>query len=678
GGFLSLWGAFVVVGNVAALVFTASQTALAERLILLHAALLGLSYLPLIYFAEVHVGQGPRLNRPVIATLLLAPAAGLALVLVVAPELIFQGFQGEGAAASTDWGPLYPALHVLFYGSLVWAITRLSDHMLRARHAILRRRTRVLVAALGIYVAFESAENLLLFWPETPSALLGHHGLGLTVTSVSLVGLAAVAYAGTSLVRESRRKGLERYSLVAAALLLPALFGALSGGSRFLDDVPPVLTLGIWRLGAAALLTYGILRFEAFHVESPVPKALLIGGLSLVCLAILVASQQTLTALGVPVAWAAAAVQGVLIAGVTLMVLRHRGWGSEDAGDVDRQQLVDEVYEAALASGTQGEPVDDLLNDLRRRLGVTRQEHALLSQIYAGGFPRASGPLEADTVLDGRYAIRTPIGEGSASIAYLAHDRLLDRDVVVKHMRMHQGATERTLRAFLQEARVTAQLEHPHIVEVHDFGYAEGGAYLIMEHMAGGSLQERLDEEGALPAAEAVRVTVEALSGLAHLHEQGISHRDVKPSNILIGANGTAKLADLGLALSMEPEETQEIVTGAGPAAGTPAYMSPQALDGRSTGPSCDLYAMGAVFYRALTGQAYLDLTGLPMQAMRHQILSRPPRAPPALVPEPLEEVWEKALAKNPQDRYQSAGAMREDLLRGLAASSHVDLEDPA
>ncbi len=274
------------------------------------------------------------------------------------------------------------------------------------------------------------------------------------------------------------------------------------------------------------------------------------------------------------------------------------------------------------------------------------------------------------TLSNGHYRILRLLGRGGYGFVYLAQDTLLGEEVAIKELIPALVGDEVTLKRFLAEAKATMRLTHKQIVRTYNI-FSEGDNagdsrfYIVMEYMPGGSLEERLWDRGPLPVEEAVRVAAEVCEGLACAHEEGVVHCDLKPHNILFDAGGGAKVADFGIAHVSGEMLTRSWMTPAGFVAGTLPYMSPEQTDGVRDDPRVDVYAVGAVLYRMLTGQTYLDFD--PRETPRSQadnvqrIFDEQPLPPSAHrrgIPAWLDRVVLKALAKRPEARYADAEAM--------------------
>jgi serine/threonine-protein kinase len=231
---------------------------------------------------------------------------------------------------------------------------------------------------------------------------------------------------------------------------------------------------------------------------------------------------------------------------------------------------------------------------------------------------------------------------------YLARDEELDRPVAVKVLAVLDE--EQQLR-FLREARLAARLGHPNVVAVYDVGEHEGSPSIVMEYVEGETLAETIARRGRLPAEEVLDLAVQACAGLQHAHDAGLVHRDVKPQNLLVRADGTLKITDFGIARTAEGTQ----LTSAGTILGTVGYLAPELLDGGSASAAADLYGLGASLYEALTGEPPLQIESLSELPQAHLRPVRPlqevaPETPPALAATVMQ-----ALARRPEDRPASA-----------------------
>lgn len=278
----------------------------------------------------------------------------------------------------------------------------------------------------------------------------------------------------------------------------------------------------------------------------------------------------------------------------------------------------------------------------------------------------------------GRYEIQSELGRGGMATVYLAHDPRIERKVAVKVLPpafLHDPSFRAR---FEREARIIAALEHTAIVPVHDFGEENGQLYLVMRYMPGGSLGERL-KAGPMPLAEASHIIGRIASALDEAHSRHIIHRDLKPDNILFDRNGEPYLSDFGI---VKVAESSVAFTGS-MIIGTPAYMSPeQAHGGKEIDGRSDIYALGVILFEMLTGRAPYQ-ADTPMQLAMKHILDPVPSilAHKADLPAGLEVILARALAKDPADRYGTAGELAAavaGVVGGKAASSTQVLGGPA
>jgi eukaryotic-like serine/threonine-protein kinase len=264
------------------------------------------------------------------------------------------------------------------------------------------------------------------------------------------------------------------------------------------------------------------------------------------------------------------------------------------------------------------------------------------------------------TLFDGRYRIERKLGAGGMANVYLAEDQELGRRVAIKILNDRHANDEQFVERFRREAKNAAALSHPNIVSIYDRGEAEGTYYIAMEYLDGRSLKELIVTRGDAPISVAVEYARQILSALRFAHRHGIVHRDIKPHNVLVNADGVLKVTDFGIARAGASQMTE-----AGSIVGTAQYLSPEQARGGDVDQRSDLYSLGVVLYELLTG-AVPFVGDTPVEiAMKH--LSQTPEPPSrkrADVPRELDMVVMRALAKDPADRYQSADEMEADLER--------------
>jgi eukaryotic-like serine/threonine-protein kinase len=265
-----------------------------------------------------------------------------------------------------------------------------------------------------------------------------------------------------------------------------------------------------------------------------------------------------------------------------------------------------------------------------------------------------------DGLFDGRYRIVRKLGAGGMADVYLAEDQELGRRVAIKILDGRHANDGQFIERFRREAKNAAALNHPNIVSIYDRGEAEDTYYIAMEYLEGRSLKELIVGRGAAPVNVAIEYARQILSALRFAHRHGIVHRDIKPHNVLVDGEGRVKVTDFGIARAGTSQMTET-----GSIVGTAQYLSPEQARGGEVDQRSDLYSLGVVLYELLTGRTPFDGDTPVEIAMKH--LSVVPKAPSELRPgitHELDLVVLRALAKDPEDRYQSADEMEADLER--------------
>lgn len=261
----------------------------------------------------------------------------------------------------------------------------------------------------------------------------------------------------------------------------------------------------------------------------------------------------------------------------------------------------------------------------------------------------------------GRYEVISELGQGAMGVVYKARDPLIDRIVAIKtiNLGLAQEEKDEYEGRFYQEARAAGRLNHPNIVTIYDVGKSGDIAYIAMEFLQGCELRDLMREHEKLPVDQVLDMVAQVASGLAYAHEHEIVHRDIKPSNIMVIRDGHVKITDFGIARMA----SSAVRTQTGMVLGSPKYMSPEQVMGRVIDQRSDIFSLGVMLYEMLTGEA--AFTGENINAIMFQTLNYIPAAPSALnskVPEMLNFIVAKALAKGLDDRYQNAKDFAADL----------------
>jgi len=258
----------------------------------------------------------------------------------------------------------------------------------------------------------------------------------------------------------------------------------------------------------------------------------------------------------------------------------------------------------------------------------------------------------------GKYRIERELGRGGMGVVYKAFDPVVERTVAIKTIRLDVEKPEELVTRLKREAKSVGQLEHPNIVTLYDAGESEGLFYLAMQFIHGETLQDRIDRQRWFPLKEAVELFQQICAGLDYAHHHGVVHRDIKPANIMIGKDGTVKLTDFGIA-----KHTETVTSSSGMIVGTPSYMSPEQALGKTLDGRSDIFSLGSILYELTSGEKAFP--GQNVTTVIYKIVHEAPTPITALQPgldAGLEAIVLKALAKSPEQRFQTCAELAREL----------------
>jgi serine/threonine-protein kinase len=276
-------------------------------------------------------------------------------------------------------------------------------------------------------------------------------------------------------------------------------------------------------------------------------------------------------------------------------------------------------------------------------------------------------------ILGDRYEILESLGSGGMAMVFRCRDLNLQREVALKVLRDTYVADPAFQSNFLQEARAAANLSHPNIVTVFDFGHDDDRLYIVMEYVSGTDLKTMMRRQGPLPIRRAVSLMVKIARGVGYAHRAGLVHCDLKPQNILVTTDGGAKITDFGISralASISPDERVDVVWG------SPQYFAPEQAAGGPPSPSSDVYSLGVILYEMLTGRLPFEADDAQTLAALH--LNADPVPPSALnptIPEDLNNIILKVLSKEPSSRYRTADQFAR-ILQNFAEQRHQTAPD--
>jgi len=264
-------------------------------------------------------------------------------------------------------------------------------------------------------------------------------------------------------------------------------------------------------------------------------------------------------------------------------------------------------------------------------------------------------------VMNNRYRLERRLGTGGMAVVYEGYDLMLERMVAVKILRQDFSKDDMFRQRFHQEAKAAANLTHPNIVTVHDYGLASGYPFIVMEYVPGMDLKTMLKQRGAMSVKKTLRLMIQACAGLGYAHRAGLVHCDIKPHNLLITPDMRLKITDFGIARAMasiHPEEHSAYVWG------SPLYFSPEQAAGGAPSPASDVYSLGVVMYEMLVGHPPFQGTSAEELAQQHLVAQPiPPSALNVEIPQALEMILMKVLSKEPSARYRTADQLGHLLL---------------
>ncbi len=268
-------------------------------------------------------------------------------------------------------------------------------------------------------------------------------------------------------------------------------------------------------------------------------------------------------------------------------------------------------------------------------------------------------PLFNSPSFNRRYKVLQLLGEGGMGKVYKAWDKELEEEVAIKVLIPQLSSDAQMLSRFKREIKLARSITHENVGKIYDLGEADGTKYISMEFIQGESLHKILKKQGKLKIDDGVRIINQIADALATFHKKGIIHRDLKPSNIMINPEGKVYILDFGIAKSVESDE----LTKTGDAIGTPAYMAPEQIEGKKVDSRADLYSLGVIIYQMFTGKPVFE-ADTPYTMALKQLKEQPqkPRKINPQIPESIEKIILKSLKKNPEERYQSALEIRDDL----------------
>lgn len=283
--------------------------------------------------------------------------------------------------------------------------------------------------------------------------------------------------------------------------------------------------------------------------------------------------------------------------------------------------------------------------------------------------------MSESMLLNERYRLEELLGSGGMAVVHRARDLMLERDVAIKVLREDFSQDSGFRESFRQEARAAANLSHPNIVTVHDFGFDDERLFIVMEYVPGTDLKSLLKRRGRFSVEETLSLLIQACAGVGYAHRAGLVHCDIKPQNMLIAPDQRLKVVDFGIARALatiHPEEKSEIVWG------SPQYFSPEQAAGEAPSPASDVYSLGIVMYEMLTAQLPFTADSTNELARMHrQSMAKAPRELVTSIPPALEQIILKVLSKEPSARYRTADQLGRVLITFSQQSNAVTTATP-
>lgn len=269
--------------------------------------------------------------------------------------------------------------------------------------------------------------------------------------------------------------------------------------------------------------------------------------------------------------------------------------------------------------------------------------------------------MDETTLLNNRYRLLQPQGTGGMAVVFKAIDEMLERTVAIKILKEDYAVDEDFRDRFRQEAKAAANLSHPNIVTVYDFGLDEDQVFIVMEYIGGTDLKSLIREKGRFSIEDTVGLMAQACAGVGYAHRAGLVHCDIKPHNMLVSNEFRLKVTDFGIARALatiHPDEKSEVVWG------SPHYFSPEQAGGEAPSPASDVYSLGVILYEMLTGKLPFEASDSSELARLHRAeVPVPPRRLNPAIPKALEEITLKVLSKEPAARYRTADQLGRVLL---------------